>query len=119
MRRITEVPTAFFLSLDSLPCPARSQLLPVRRLLRVVEAEGSQSEGSEVSFWFPYCADMRTDWEGLVREPQEVHTAEPTSSSHAALAPHCEQLSGMVVQAEGFRRHKKKPRGLVKDHHVP
>jgi hypothetical protein len=48
---------------------------------------------------------MRTDWEGSVREPQEVHTAEPTSSSHAVLAPHSEQLSGMgvVVQAEGTK----------------
>jgi len=68
-------------------------LCPARRLLRVENADGSKSEGSAVSL--PYRAEVKTDCEGSASDPHDVHTAEPTWSSHMVPAPHWEQGNAM------------------------
>lgn len=77
-REVESVRTLFFLSLASLPWPARSQFL------RVVD-------GAE----FHVKVSVRIDWDGSVSVPHEVQIAEAASSSHVVAPPHSVQLTAI------------------------
>jgi len=82
----TESLTELRLSLASLPWSARAQLENRARLPKPLLLPYRLLSSGK-----PNC-EVKTDCEGSVRVPQEVHTAEPTSSSQVVNPSHSEQV---------------------------